>query len=333
MEFEQIIRDLKNKVYQPIYLLSGDEEYYIDKISDFIENNVLDSSEKEFNQTILYGLETDVLTVEGEAKRFPMMSQYNVVIIKEAQSLKKIEALVNYAKNPSESTILVLNYKHAKPDGRSAFIKEVKKKGWLYQSKKLYDNQVGSWIDNYLKAKKFSIDPKATRMLVEFLGVELSKISNELDKLLINLKEGQVINSKIIEENIGISKDFNVFELNSALGDLNVLKANKIINNMGKNDKANPLPMVLPSIYRYFSQLLLFQTVKNGSQRDIASALGVNPFFVKDYQTAGKNYNTKKVARAISALRKADKLSKGIGATSMSNHEILQELVFEIIHS
>ncbi|MBL4707476.1 MAG: DNA polymerase III subunit delta [Flavobacteriales bacterium] len=333
MEFKQIIQDLKNKVYKPIYLLTGEEEYYIDRISDFIEDSVLDGGEREFNQTILYGLDTDLLTIESEAKRFPMMSKYNVVIIKEAQNLKKLDGLANYAKNPSSSTILVLNYKHSKPDGRSAFVKEVKKNGCFFQSKKLYDNQVGPWIDAYLKSKRFSIEPKASFLLIDFLGTDLSKISNELDKLMINLAEGSTITPKVIEENIGISKDFNVFELNNALGTKNILKANRIINNMGKNEKAHPLPMILPSIYRFFSQLLLFQTVKKSSEREIASALGVNPFFVRDFQTAGRNYNTKKVARSIAALRKADNLSKGIGATGMSNHEILQELIFEILHT
>lgn len=333
MEFEQIIHDIKDKNYKPIYVLCGDEEYYIDKISDYIEKTVLDDGEKEFNQTILYGLETDVLTIESEAKRYPMMAPYNVVIVKEAQALKKLEGLTNYAKNPSQTTILALCIKHGKPDGRSTFIKEVKKSHVYFQSKKLYDNQVGPWIESYLKRKGHTISPKATFMLVEFLGLELSKISNELDKLMINLQPGQQIDEKIIEDNIGISKDYNVFELNSALGELNVLKANKIIYNLGKNEKANPLPMVLPAMYRYFSQLLLFQTVRNASDREVSSKLGVNPFFVRDFKLAGRNYNTKKVARAIKALRKADNHSKGIGASNLSNLEILQELVFEIIHA
>ncbi len=333
MEFEQIIRDIKNKAFKPIYLLTGDEEYFIDKISDSIEDSVLDEAEKEFNMTILYGLETDLLTIESEAKRFPMMSEYNVIIVKEAQSLKKLDGLSNYAVQPSPSTILVLNYKHGKPDGRSAFVKEVKKSGVYFESKKLYENKVGPWIDSYLKRKGYFIEPKATFLLVDFLGTELSKISNELDKLIINLTKGTTISPNIIEENIGISKDFNVFELNKALGAKDVVKANRIINHMGKNEKAHPIQMVLPSIYRFFSQMLLYQTVRNGSSRDVASKLGVNPFFVNDFISAGRNYNTKKVARAIAALRKADNLSKGIGATGMSNHEVLQEMVFEIIHS
>ena len=333
MEFEQIIRDIKNKAFKPIYLLTGDEEYFIDKISDAIEDTVLDEAEKEFNLTVLYGLETDLLTIESESKRFPMMSEYNVVIVKEAQSLKKLDGLSNYAQQPSMSTILVINYKHGKPDGRSSFVKEVKKYGVFFESKRLYENKVGPWIDSYLKRKGYFIEPTAALLLVDFLGAELSKISNELDKLIINLPQGTTISPKIIEENIGISKDFNVFELNKALGEKNVVKANRIINYMGKNEKAHPIQMVLPSIYRFFSQMLLYQAVRNGSDREVAAKLGVNPFFVRDFISAGRNYNTKKVARAIAALRKADNLSKGIGATGMNNHEILQEMVFEIIHS
>ena len=331
MEFNQIIRDLKNRVYYPIYLLNGDEEYFIDEISDYIEKSVLDESEQEFNQTVLYGLDTDVLTVESEAKRYPMMASHNVVIVKEAQHLKKIENLANYAKNPSPTTILVLNYKHKKADGRSVLTKEVKKSGAFFTSKRLYDNQVGSWIESYLKDEGYTITPKASLLLVEFLGTDLSKISNELNKLMLNLPSGSAIDPKAIEENIGISKDYNAFELNNALGERNILKANQIILHFGNNEKAYPLPLILPTIYRFFSQLLLFHTVKNESNREIAAKIGVNPFFVKDYQAAARNYSVKKIARAIASLRKADLLSKGVGG-SLNNHEILRELVFEILH-
>jgi DNA polymerase-3 subunit delta len=274
-------------------VLSGDEEFFIDKISDFIEENILDDSEKEFNQTILYGLETDVLTIEAEAKRYPMMASYNVVIVKEAQNLKKIEDLARYAENPSLTTILVLNYKHKKIDGRKAFGKSVKAKGVYFQSKKLYDNQVAPWVENYLKARGYEIAPKATLLLVEFLGSELSKISNELDKLMVNLPKGSAINSKNIEENIGISKDFNAFELNNALGEKDILKANKIINYFGQNEKGHPLPQVLPTIYRFFSQLLLYHSVKTQNDREIAAKLGVHPFFLSQYQSASKNFPVK----------------------------------------
>ncbi len=331
MEYNQIVRDIKNKKYYPIYLLSGDEDYYIDQISTLIEESVLDENEKEFNQTILYGLDSDVLTVESVAKRYPMMASYNVVIVKEAQNLKRIEDLGNYAKNPSSTTILVLCVKNKKVDGRSAFTKEVKKSGVFFTSKRLYDNQASPWIDQYLKGEGFSISPKASLMLVEFLGTDLSKISNELDKLILNLSPGYEIDPKTIEENIGISKDYNVFELNSALGERNVLKANRIILHFGRNEKSNPIVMILPAMYRFFSQLLLYHTVKTLSNREIAAKLGVNPFFVSDYQKAAKNYSIKKIARVISSLRKADLQSKGIGS-SLNSFEILQELVFEILH-
>lgn len=332
MEFNQIVRNLKNKEYAPLYLLSGEEEFFIDQISNLIEKSVLDEGEREFNQTVLYGLDTDVLTVESEAKRYPMMSPYNVVIVKEAQHLKKIEMLANYANNPSSTTILVLAHKHKKADGRSAFTKSVKKNGVYFESKKLYDNQVADWIESYVKAEGYSINPKASLLLVEFLGSNLSKISNEIDKLILNLKKGESIDANLIEENIGISKDYNVFELNNAFGAKDVLKANKIINYFGTNEKLYPLPMILPSIYRFFSQLLLFHTVKSSSNREIASKLGINPYFVRDFQRASQHYSIKKIARIIGALRKADNQSKGLGASSMTNQDILQELIFQIIH-
>jgi len=332
LEFHQIIKDLRSKSYKPIYLLCGEEEFFIDQISDYIEQHLLGEGEKEFNQTILYGLDTDVLAVEAEAKRYPMMSPYNLVMVKEAQNLKKIEALASYANNPSPTTILVLAHKHKKADGRSAFTKAVKKHGVYFESKKLYDNQLAPWIEQYVQDRSFSISPKASLLLVEFLGASLSKVSNELDKLMINLKEGDTIDPKLIEENIGISKDYNVFELNNALGVRDVVKANQIINYFGQNEKTHPLPMVLPSLYRYFSQLLLFHTVKDKPNREIASKLGINPYFIKDFQTASRQYSIKKIAKIIAGLRKADLQSKGIGSSSMSNHEILQELIFLIIH-
>jgi len=331
LEFDKIIRDLKNKVYYPIYVLTGDEEFFIDKISDFIEKNVLDDTEKEFNQTILYGLEIDAHTVESEAKRYPMMASYNVVIVKEAQSLKKIEDLAHYAQNPSPTTILVLNYKHKKIDGRKAFGKSVKSNGVYFQAKKLYDNQLAPWVEQYVKSKGYEIAPKATLLLVEFLGAELSKISNELDKLMVNLPQGSTINSKNIEENIGVSKDFNAFELNNALGEKDIVKANKIINYFGQNEKGHPLPLVLPTIYRFFSQLLLYHSVKTQNNREIAAKLGIHPFFLSQYQTAARNYPVKKIARVISSLRKADLKSKGVDA-NLNNHQILKEMVFEILH-
>jgi DNA polymerase-3 subunit delta len=332
LEFNQIIKDLKEKNYKPIYFLCGEEEYFIDKISDFIENSVLDEGEKEFNQTVLYGLETDAVSIAAEAKRFPMMAPYNVVIIKDAQNIKSWDVLEPYFNAPSDSTILVINHKFKKPDGRSKAIKAVKKSAVYFESKKLYENQVIAWVEKFVKAHGFNIDPRATMLLVESVGYELSKLSNEASKMFINLQKGVTIDSKFIEENIGVSKDFNVFELTNALGEKNVLKANKIIKHFGSNEKMYPLPMVLPSIYRYFSQLLLYYTVKSGDKNEAASVMGVAPFFVKDFQRASSNYSVKKIARIMSALRKADLRSKGVGDSGISNYDIMKELVFEILH-
>ncbi len=332
MEFNQIIKDLKAKNYKPIYFLFGEEEYFIDKISDYIEEHVLDENEKEFNQTVLYGLDTDTVSIDAEAKRFPMMAQYNVVIIKEAQNLKNWEVLENYFKNPSKSTILVFNHKFKKPDGRSKALKAVKQNSVYFESKKLYENQVITWLEQLVRANGFNIDPRASLFMVESVGYELSKLSNEASKMFINLKPGDRIDASFIEQNIGVSKDYNVFELTNALGNKNVFKANKIIQHFGNNEKAYPLPLILPSIYRFFSQLLLFYSAKTMDQGRLASVMKVNPYFVKDFKKYAPNYSVKKIARIMSALRKADLRSKGVGDSASSNHDILKELVFEILH-
>tara|TARA_B100001063_G_scaffold202677_1_gene196542 strand:+ start:53099 stop:54097 length:999 start_codon:yes stop_codon:yes gene_type:complete len=332
LDFNTIIRDLKNKVYHPIYLLYGEEEYFIDQISDYIEDHVLDESEKEFNQSVLYGLDTEVNALIAEAKRYPMMASHNVVIVKEAQKLKGIYELESYLKQHSPTTILVLCYKHGKVDGRKNFVKLAKKMGVSFESKRLYDNQVPSWIQTYVKDQKAKIDPKATNLLLEFLGTDLSKISNELDKLLINLKEGEEINAQMIEQNIGISKDYNVFELNNALGIKDIMKANRIINYFGQNEKSHAIPATLPMMYRFFSQLLLFHHFSPADDKTLASKMGVNPFFLKDYKVAAKNYSIKKIAKIMAYMREADLQSKGVMGGGVNTHDIYKELVFKILH-
>lgn len=332
MEFNQLIRDIRNKIYHPIYLLTGDEEFFIDEISDLIEESVLEESEKEFNQTVIYGIDSDVLTIESMAKRYPMMAAYNVIIVKEAQSLKKIEELVNYAKNPSPTTILVLNHKHKSIDGRSQFSKIVKEKHILFKSKKLYDNEVTAWIEQYVKAQGYNISPKAVAMFKESVGDQLSRVSNELDKVMLNLPSGAVIDDKVVEANVGLSKDYNVFELTNAIGRRDILKANQIAFHFGKNEKNYPLQLVLPTIYRFFSHILLYHANKGKQDRELASLIGINFYFLKDYKLAANNYSIKKVAKIIASLRNADNYSKGIGAAKLSNHEILQELLYDILH-
>lgn len=332
MEYHQIIGEINKKNYHPIYLLCGEEEYFIDKISDLIERSVLDESEREFNQTVLYGAETDPLTIESEAKRYPMMSPYNVVIIKEAQKIRKIEKLVNYVMNPSPTTILVLNYKHKTLDGRLNLTKEIKKKGVYYSAKKLYDNQLIPWIEKHVSDHGYTISPKAGFMIKESIGDSLTKINNELDKLFLNLQAGENIDEAKIEKYIGLSKDYNVFELTNALGKKDVLKANRISSFFGRNEKTYPLPYIIPAIYRFFSQLMLVHSMRGKQDRELASSVGIHPYFVKDFKMASSNYSVKKIARIIASLRRADNHSKGIGAVKISNQEILQELIFDILH-
>ena len=333
MPHNQILKDLKNKVYHPVYFLTGEETYYIDVISDFIENNVLDESEKDFNQSILYGKESDIATIIGAAKRYPMMANHNVVIIKEAQHLsREIDQLENYLENPTPTTLLVFCYKYKKVDGRKKFGKTLKKKAVFLETKKLYDNQVPDWITKYLKARNYSITPQAALLIAEFLGADLGKIVNELEKLTINVPEGNEITPDTVETNIGISKDFNNFELNKALGTKDVLKANKIIFHFSKNEKDHPIVVTIGLMYSFFTNILKLHYTKDKSRNNIAAVLRVSPFFVGEYEVAARNYPIKKSVKIIEYLRDYDLKSKGVNNTSTSNSELLKELVFKILH-
>ena len=333
MKFEEIIKDLKNKIYKPIYFLYGEESYFIDQISDYISENVLDEAEKAFNQTILYGKDSKIEDVINAAKRFPMMANHQVIILKEAQNLKQIEKLEFYAEQPLNSTILVVNFKQKNFDKRKRVYKALKKNAVIFESKKLYENQVDAWINTYLKNKNYSVSPVSSILLTDFLGTDLSKISNELDKLMISLPEGTNITPKHIEENIGISKDFNVFELQNALGNKDILKANRIINHFAANPKSNPMVMTIINLFGYFSKILSLHYIKDKSNNNaVASSIGVHPFFLKDYISAARNYNVKKIVAVISDLREYDMKSKGFNNVSTTHGDLLKELIFKILH-
>jgi len=334
MNFEQIISDLKNKIYKPIYFLSGDEPYFIDLITKYINDNVLTEAEKSFNQTVLYGKETEIHTVINSAKRFPMMANHQVIIVKEAQNIKNIDELIHYANAPLKSTLLVINYKYKTLDKRKKLYKAINESGVLYESKKLYDNEIPSWINGYLKNKKRTIDPGSGALLNEYLGNDLSKIANELDKLIITLPDGEFnINSTHIERNIGISKDYNNFELHKALTQKNVLKANRIVNYFGHNPKDNPFTLTISTLYHFYSKVLTYHFIKNkGDKRGVAATLKVNPYFVGDYEKAARQYNPKKTVDIISLLREYDLKSKGYNNVSTSHGELLKELVYKILH-
>jgi DNA polymerase III subunit delta len=332
MTFEQIMNDLKKRIYKPIYFLMGDETYYIDQISDYIEQNVLKDSEKAFNQTIVYGRDVDAVAVDNLARRYPMMTSHQVVIVKEAQNLKDIENLSFYASKPAPSTILVLAYKYKTLDKRKKLGKEIENHGVLFESKKLYDNQIPDWIAKYLGDRDYSIEPVASAMLTEFLGNNLANIANELDKLMISLPKGFKISPKIIEENIGISREFNAFELQNALVRNDVVKANQIINYFDKNQKTNNIIQTIGILFSFFRKVLVMHFLKQKSQKEIASTLQVHPFFVKDYEAAARRFGTEKTVEIISWLREYDMKAKGYDNVSAGPGDLLKELVFKIMH-
>lgn len=318
---------------KPIYFLMGEEPYYIDGISDFIEKNVLTDDEKGFNQMVLYGRDVTIDDIVGNAKRYPMMAEYQVVIVKEAQDLSRtIEKLEDYAKKPQLSTILVINYKYKTIDKRKALYKTLQKAGVVYESKKLYENQVADWIRRTLSGQNYTIVPKASQMLVEFLGNDLSRISNELNKLKIILPEGTQITPEHIETNIGISKDFNNFELRKAIGERNVYKAYQIANYFADNPKDNPMVVTVSSLYSFFSQLLHFHGLHDKTPRNVASSLKINPYFVNEYIEAARNYPMKKVSAAVSTLREFDVKSKGVGANALPQGDLLKEMLYKIMN-
>ncbi len=332
MTFDQIISDLQKKIYYPVYFITGDEPYYIDEISSFIENNVLGDTEKEFNQTVVYGKDTDAASVMSYAKRFPMMSNYQLVIVKEAQDINKIEEIAPYIQNPLKSTILVLCYKYKKFDKRKSLARSIIKTGVYFESKKLYENQISAWINEYLGKKDYSITPKANLLLSQYLGTNLSKITNEISKLYINIPPNTQINEDHIEKNIGISKDFNVFELQKALGSRDIYKANQIINYFSANLKENPVVKVVSILYGFFSKILIYHHLKNKSRNEVASALSINPFFVNDFQVGARNYNINKLSKIISCLREYDLKSKGVESISTSDGDLFKEMIYKILH-
>lgn len=334
---EEIIDDLRKKIYKPVYILTGDEHYYIDVISDYIADNVLSDSEKAFNQTVLYGKDIDVNAIIEISRRFPMMANQQVVIVKEAQQVKKMEDLEIYFKAHQKSTILVICHKLAPGAKVGEKLKKIYalggKIGLQMESKRLYDYQIPTWITDYLTQKGIGISPTSAELLRDFLGNDLSKIVNELHKLIITLPEGnKKITTDHIEQNIGISKDYNRFELTKALGTRDVVRANRIVDYFAKNPGPNPMLLSTMAIHQYFIKVFKYHFLPNKSERDVAVQLGVNPFFVSDYTRAARIYNPKKCVQIFELLREYDLRSKGVNNDSVDGGELLKELVFKILH-
>lgn len=332
--YEEIVRNLKNEVYSPIYFLMGEEDYYIDRISDYLVNHALTETEKEFNLTVLYGADTDIATVINAAKRYPMMSKYQVVVVKEAQHLRNIEELTYYLQKPLASTILVFCYKHGALDRRKKITAEIEKSGVLFESKKLKEAQLPGFISSYLKRKQVEIEPKASEMMAEFVGADLNRMAGELEKLIITLPAGQKrITPELIERNIGISKDYNNFELRNALIAKDVLKANQIVKYFEENPKNNPLQVTLAVLFNFFANLMLAYYAPEKTDQGIAAQLGLrSPWQSKDYMIAMQKYSGVKVMQIIGAIRECDAKSKGIGNPSTPDGELLRSLVYMILH-
>lgn len=334
MTFEQIKADIKSRSFKPVYLFMGDEPYYIDQLTDLLVETVLPEEERDFNQTILYGMETDVASVITLARSFPMMSEYQLVVIKEAQGLSKIEELELYAKNPLHTTILVLNYKNGTLDKRKKLYATIEKHGVVFESGKIPEYKIPAFISSYIQNKGLSIDQKSAQMLSDYLGNDLSKLTNEIAKLLIAMPSGQKqISAALIEENIGISKDFNNFELLKAIIDKNVFKVNRIADYFDKNPKNNPMIVTLVVLFNFFSNLMICYWAKNKTEQGIASELGFRSSYqAKDYVTALRNYNAFKCMEIIALLRTYDAKCKGVDNVSSSDGELLKELLYKITH-
>ncbi|WP_300728347.1 DNA polymerase III subunit delta [uncultured Bacteroides sp.] len=332
--YEEILRNLKNKVYAPVYFLMGDEDYYIDRISEYIIETVLTESEKEFNLSVIYGADTNIPSVISAARRYPMMSKYQVVVIKEAQAIHDWDDLVYYLEKPMPSTILVFCYKHGTVDRRRKFTAEIDKIGVLFESKKLKEPQLPGFITSYLKRKQVEIEQKAADMMAEFVGADLNRMAGELEKLIITLPKGQRrITPEQIERNIGISKDYNNFELRAALVEKNILKANKIVKYFEENPKSNPLLMTLGVLFNFFSNLMLAYYAPEKTEQGVAAYLGLrSPWQAREYMIAMRKYSGVKVMKIIGAIRECDVKSKGMGNSSVSDGELLRELIYMILH-
>lgn len=333
MSYKKIITDIQARNYAPIYLLHGEESYYIDAISKELENTVLNEGEKAFNMSILYGKEASHKDIADHARQYPMMASHRLVILHEAQDMRSIKELSAYTENPASTCILVINYKHKKADARQKWVKGIKKNGLIYESKRLYDNQVAPWISEYVLSKGYKIERKAATILTEYVGSDLSKLSNEIDKLFLSMKEGESIDAPTVMEQVGISKDFNVFELQNAISLKQREKALRIAKYFHNNQKANPIPLILSSLYNYLLKVYIAAYNKNKSEKELQGLLGLSStFFVKDYTAAARNYSSSKILEAFEYLKEADEKSKGVGARNVSPQSILYTFLIKLMY-
>lgn len=329
---KQLIDDLKAQKFVPVYLITGEENYYIDLISDYFEKKVIADDFRDFDQTVVYGRDTDMKTVISLAKRYPMMSPIQLVLVKEAQDIAKDwELLADYLDHPQPQTVLVFCYRHKKMDKRTKTYKAISAKGVVYEKARLRDYEVPDWIARVVSQQGYQITQKGAVLIAEALGNDLGKIANELSKVYISLPKGSVINEEVIESNIGISKDYNVFELQNAIGRRDIAQCTRIVNYMAASTKDNPIQMLLPLLYGYFIKVMLF--IQEPDKKKAMAVMKVNPYFMKDYETAARNYTLGKLASCIGYLYDTDLRSKGVRNNgTVSDGELLKELVFKITH-
>lgn len=330
---KQLIADIKAGHYKPVYLLTGEENHYIDVVSDFFEKEVIDSAMQDFDLSVMYGRDVDMASVINDAKRYPMMSPVHLVLVKEAQEIdtRQWELLATYLDHPAEKGVIVFCYRHKKLDKRTAAYKAIDKHGVVYETPKIWDNQIPAWIKNEVASNGFNINEKATYLIAESVGNELGKIVNELRKLYPLLQPGATITEDLVEQQIGISKDYNIFELQKAIGRRDPVMCNRIVNHFAANPKKNPIQMMLPVLYGYFLKVMFYHQLENKS--DAAKVLGCAPSFVKDYATAAANYPLGKLATCIGYLYDADLRSKGVrNSGSITDGELMKEFIFKVIH-
>jgi len=331
MTFETLLEELKAGKYRPVYFLTGEEPYFIDSITDYITSNALSETDKAFNQLILYGRDTDMANIVSLARRYPMMAARQLIVVREAQQLRSLEPLEGYLSAPMPTTILLFAYKYKKFDKRTRLAKLLGEPFVFFESERIREDRMPAWISSHAAVLGFKIDPKAATLLVEFLGNDLGKVVSELEKLLVVLPQGSKhLTADVIEKNIGISKDFNNFELNRALVSRDVVKANRIIKYFAANSKNNPAILTLSAVFYYFTKVLILHALPDKSKDTVAKALGINPFFVAEYQQAARNYPIEKTKQIITLLREYDMKIKGGSAASES--DLLKELVFKILH-
>lgn len=332
MDHKQIIKDIEGGKFEKIYFLHGEEALFIDLITDAIVKHALQEHERDFNQSIIYGKEADALSLISEAKGYPMMAERRLVVVKEAQDFRGIEDLLPYFEEPSDQTILVINYKYKKYDTRKKSMKAVAKNGLVFKSDKVKEYRLPDWIKDHVISKGYSISPKASMLLAEFLGNDLSRIVNEVAKLEILVEKGTTINEIHIEENIGISKDYNVFELINAVGARNIEKANRIVDYFDHNPKATSIIVVVSNLFNHYSRLMRIHFLENKSREAIASALKVHPFVAGELLNSSKIYKPKKIAANIAVLHEYDLKSKGVNNSSFTHGQLMKELVFRLMH-